>query len=73
MERPKGAFVTTKARRSALHLPSKGEKKLKAQLARRRENEKPWLFESTKSEFEKDAATHAASYAGLTRVSITLR
>jgi hypothetical protein len=25
MERPKGAFVTTKARRSALHLPSKGE------------------------------------------------
>jgi hypothetical protein len=25
MERPKGAFVTTKARLSALHLPSKGE------------------------------------------------
>jgi hypothetical protein len=25
MERPKGAFVTTKARFSALHLPSKGE------------------------------------------------
>jgi hypothetical protein len=47
MERPKGAFVTTKARRSALHLPSKGEKKLKAQLARRREDAKPWLFEST--------------------------
>jgi len=23
MERPKGAFVTTKARRSALHLPSR--------------------------------------------------
>jgi hypothetical protein len=25
MERPKGAFVTTKARLSALRLPSKGE------------------------------------------------
>jgi hypothetical protein len=42
----KALFVTTKARRSALRLPSKprGEK-LKAQLARRRGNEKPWLFE----------------------------
>jgi hypothetical protein len=45
MERPKGAFVTTKARRSALHLPSKRGDQLKAQLARRRGNEKPWLFE----------------------------
>jgi hypothetical protein len=45
MERPKGAFFTTKARRSALHLPSKRGDQLKAQLARRRENEKPWLFE----------------------------
>jgi hypothetical protein len=52
----------------------------------RRENEKPWLFESTKAELSKDAATYSASYAGLTRlrgrslfveakarVSITLR
>jgi hypothetical protein len=45
MERPKGAFVTTKARRSALHLPSKRGDQLKAQLARRREDAKPWLFE----------------------------
>jgi GH24 family phage-related lysozyme (muramidase) len=46
MERPKGAFVTTKARRSALHLPSKSRgEKLKAQLARRREDERAWLFE----------------------------
>jgi hypothetical protein len=46
MERPKGAFVTTKARRSALHLPSKPRgDQLKAQLARRREDENPWLFE----------------------------
>jgi hypothetical protein len=45
MERPKGAFVTTKARRSALHLPSKGGDQLKAQLARRREDESAWLFE----------------------------
>jgi hypothetical protein len=50
MERPKGAFVTTKARLSALHLPSKGEIKLKAQLARRRENADAWLFESIESE-----------------------
>jgi hypothetical protein len=45
MERPKGAFVTTKARLSALHLPSKRGDQLKAQLARRRENAKSWLFE----------------------------
>ena len=45
MERPKGAFVTTKARFSALHLPSKGGDQLKAQLARRREDEDAWLFE----------------------------
>jgi hypothetical protein len=44
-ERPKGAFVTTKARRSALRLPSKRGDKLKAQLARRREDEAAWLFE----------------------------
>jgi hypothetical protein len=50
MERPKGAFCTTKARRSALHLPSKRGEKLKAQLARRREDASAWLFESTKSE-----------------------
>src|SRR6185295_11373571 len=29
----------------ALHLPSKRGEKLKAQLARRRENAEPWLFE----------------------------
>src|SRR3954462_11455270 len=40
MERPKGAFCTTKARLSALHLPSKRGDQLKAQLARRRENAK---------------------------------
>jgi hypothetical protein len=45
MERPKGAFVTTKARLSALHLPSKRGDQLKPQLARRRENAKLWLFE----------------------------
>src|ERR1700754_2279013 len=39
-----GRIFTTKARRSALRLPSKGGDQLKAQLARRRENEKPWLF-----------------------------
>src|ERR1700730_13066274 len=44
-ERPKGAFVTTKARRSALRLPSKRGDQLKAQLARRREDENAWLFE----------------------------
>src|SRR5947209_6581216 len=36
----KAHFVTTKARRSALHLPSKRGDQLKAQLARRREDEK---------------------------------
>jgi len=41
--------------------------------ALRRENAEAWLFESTKSEIEPDAATYTASYAGLTRVSITLR
>jgi hypothetical protein len=46
MERPKGAVVTTKARRSALHLPSKRGDQLKAQLARRREDAGAWLFES---------------------------
>ncbi|MEA2974772.1 MAG: hypothetical protein QOF19_292, partial [Alphaproteobacteria bacterium] len=45
MERPKGAFVTTKARLSALHLPSKRGDQLKAQLVRRRENAESWLFE----------------------------
>jgi GTPase len=45
MERPKGAFVTTKARFSALHLPSKRGDQLKAQLARRREDAGAWLFE----------------------------
>src|SRR3954463_5837582 len=48
----KAHFVTTKARRSALHLPSKRGEKLKAHLARRRGDEKPWLFESTNQEFE---------------------
>jgi hypothetical protein len=44
-ERPKGAFLLPRrvVRRSVS--PQKGEKKLKAQLARRREDEKPWLFE----------------------------
>jgi hypothetical protein len=41
----KALFVTTKARLSALHLPSKRGDQLKAQLAQRREDEKPWLFE----------------------------
>jgi len=74
MERPKGAFFTTKARLSALHLPSKSRgDQLKAQLARRRGNASAWLFESTDQNSRQDVATHAASYAGLTRVSITLR
>jgi hypothetical protein len=34
-----------KVRLSALRLPSKGEKKTKAKLARWRENEAAWLFE----------------------------
>jgi hypothetical protein len=44
-ERPKGAFLLPRrvVRRSVS--PQKGEKKLKAQLARRREDAKPWLFE----------------------------
>jgi hypothetical protein len=41
----KALFVTTKARLSALHLPSKRGDQLKAQLARRREDESAWLFE----------------------------
>jgi hypothetical protein len=45
MERPKGAFCTTKARLSALHLPSKGEINQKLKPARRRGNEAAWLFE----------------------------
>jgi hypothetical protein len=49
---------------------SRGEKKIKAQLARRRENVSAWLFEIRIGKFSQDAATHAASYAGLTRVSI---
>src|SRR3981081_1262026 len=40
-----GRIFTTKARRSALHLPSKRGDQLKAQLARRRENASAWLFE----------------------------
>jgi hypothetical protein len=56
MERPKGAFVTTKARRSALHLPSKRGDQLKAQLARRRENENAWLFESTNRNLKRGTA-----------------
>jgi hypothetical protein len=39
----------------------------------RRENAEAWLFEILKKGFEQDAATNSASYAGLTRVSITLR
>jgi hypothetical protein len=44
-ERPKGAFLLPRRvfRRSVS--PQKGEKKLKAQLARRRENEDAWMFE----------------------------
>ena len=41
--------------------------------ALRRENAKAWLFESTDQNCERYAATYSASYAGLTRVSITLR
>src|SRR3954451_4143763 len=65
MERPKGAFVTTKARRSALHLPSKRGEKLKAQLARRREDEKSWLFESVNRNLKRGASlTSPRSFAG---------
>src|SRR5882757_6526965 len=40
----KALFFTTKARLSALHLPSKSKgDQLKAQLARRRENASAWL------------------------------
>src|SRR4051812_36185247 len=59
--------------RRSISPQGRGEDQLKAQLARRRGNVNSWLFESMKSEFEKDVARHAASYAGLTRVSITLR
>jgi hypothetical protein len=38
-------LTVTKARLSALRLPSKRGRELKAQLARRRENEAAWLFE----------------------------
>ena len=41
----KQAAAVTKVRLSALRLPSKGEKKLKAKLARWREDEAAWLFE----------------------------
>jgi hypothetical protein len=44
-ERPKGAFCTTKARRSALRLPSRRGENQKLKLARRRGNEAAWLFE----------------------------
>jgi hypothetical protein len=53
MERPKGAFCTTKARLSALHLPSKRGDQLKSQLARRRENANAWLFESVDQKLSK--------------------
>ena len=59
-ERPKGAFVTTKARRSALHLPSKKGRSTKAQLARRREDESAWLFESSNQKFSQARETHSA-------------
>jgi hypothetical protein len=51
MERPKGAFLLPRrvVRRSIS--PQKGEKKLKAQLARRRENEGAWLFKSLNQNF----------------------
>ncbi|HXO67475.1 MAG TPA: hypothetical protein VN838_00810, partial [Bradyrhizobium sp.] len=45
MERPKGAFVTTKARRFGAPSPLKRGDQLKAHLARRREDESAWLFE----------------------------
>jgi hypothetical protein len=41
--------------------------------ALRRENAEVWLFETVDQKLKRDAATHTASYAGLTRVSITLR
>ena len=53
--------------------PLKEGRKLKVQLARRREDESAWLFEILNQEFWNDAATYTASYAGLTRVSIPLR
>jgi hypothetical protein len=48
----KQAAAVTKVRLSASRLPSKWGDQLEPQLARRRGNEIPWLFESMKSEFD---------------------
>src|SRR3954468_19724071 len=56
----KAHFVTTKARRSALHLPSKGEIDQKLKLARRRENASAWLFEIRIGEFSRGGDKHSA-------------
>jgi hypothetical protein len=45
MERPKGAFVYYQGALFGAPSPLKRGDKLKAQLARRRGNEKSWLFE----------------------------
>jgi hypothetical protein len=45
--------TVTKARLSALRLPSKRGDQLKAQLARRRGNEDAWLFEILKKNLSK--------------------
>src|SRR4051794_40950299 len=45
MERPKGAFCYYQGASFGAPSPLKKGRKLKAQLARRREDEKPWLFE----------------------------
>jgi hypothetical protein len=45
MERPKGAFLLPRRVDRRSISPQKGGEKLKAQLARRRENASPWLFE----------------------------
>jgi hypothetical protein len=45
MERPKGAFCYYQGASFGAPSPLKRGDQLKAQLARRREDEKPWLFE----------------------------
>src|SRR3954463_9081106 len=61
----KQAAAVTKVRLSALRLPSKRGEKLKAQLARRREDEKSWLFESVNRNLKRGASlTSPRSFAG---------
>jgi hypothetical protein len=51
MERPKGAFFYYQGASFGAPSPLKRGDQLKAQLARRREDEKAWLFESVDHEF----------------------